>query len=151
MTFSMHEGDTAMFAAAEEKAPAQGRFFFCPGDWVRYKSSCFLYVNTNYSWDIAEDHCAYLGAALASAHDMFDYSFLQSLALEAGGSTAWVGGFYFERWRWVDHSRFVEFNWDSYNPLYDNKCMYLQSTVGWANGSCDTKRPYICMRRTDTC
>ncbi|XP_034564148.1 ladderlectin-like [Notolabrus celidotus] len=139
-----------MFAAAAQGAPDTDRMFVCPSGWVRYKTGCYLYMSS-LSWSGAEAHCARQGASLATFHDVFEYSFLQSLIRQAGASTAWVGGFYFQTWRWLDQSRFTYFSYSSLNSATSYPCVYLQSRAGWTNGVCSTSRPFICMKRTDTC
>uniref|UniRef100_UPI0037E7EAA7 ladderlectin-like n=1 Tax=Semicossyphus pulcher TaxID=241346 RepID=UPI0037E7EAA7 len=145
------EEDADMFAAAEMDAPAQGRFFTCPAGWARYKNTCYLYASSSRSWSAAEYNCARLGASLASVHDVFDYSFLQSLTRRAGSLSAWTGGFYFQGWRWADQSRFSYSNWSSMNSVSSYQCIYVHSRVGWSNGLCASARPSICMKRTDSC
>lgn len=110
-----------------------GRFFACPPGWVRYKQTCYLFVSSARSWTSAvviktlywkihlmsegfhavvnywrlcvtlQANCASLGASLASVHDIFDYSFLQALTRRSGGSTSWIGGFYFQV-LWQSHT-----------------------------------------------
>uniref|UniRef100_A0A8D3E8K6 C-type lectin domain-containing protein n=1 Tax=Scophthalmus maximus TaxID=52904 RepID=A0A8D3E8K6_SCOMX len=123
-------------AAPEVEAPeksgemalsVKGRFFACPTGWVRYKNSCYLYVSTGKSWSSAAAHCDSLGATLASVKNVFDYSFLQDLTRRAGSTVAWMGGFYFQGWRWVDQSIFNYNFWSSQNSVRSYQCMYLNA------------------------
>ncbi|XP_035516504.1 ladderlectin-like [Morone saxatilis] len=139
---------------AENEAGAfvpEGRFFACPTGWVRYKSSCYQLVSSSRSWSSAAAHCASLGASLASVHDQFDYSFLQELTRRAGHTVSWMGGFYFQGWRWVDQSSFSYTYWSTVNSANSYPCVYLRVTGGWSNQACSTTWPSICMKRTDTC
>ncbi|CAJ1057904.1 putative ladderlectin-like [Xyrichtys novacula] len=140
-------------AAAEMAAPAGVRFFTCPSGWVRYKHSCYLYVTSPQSWSNAEAHCDRLGASLASGHDAFDYTFLQSLTKKASSVAAWTGGYFFlQNFRWVDQSRFSYHNWSPQLRPDMNPCLFVQAMEnGWGNGDCGTLRHSICMRRIDTC
>ncbi|XP_060909205.1 galactose-specific lectin nattectin-like [Labrus mixtus] len=141
----------AMLDVAEIDSPINERFFSCPSGWERYRSNCYSYVSSSYSWSSAESYCAGQGSSLASASDLFEYTFLQSLTSRAGGQTAWIGGYYFQTWRWVDQSRFSYTNWYSQNTPSSYPCIYLRTTGGWYNYLCSTGRPFICVRRTDTC
>ncbi|XP_047434161.1 ladderlectin-like [Mugil cephalus] len=138
-------------SAGEVASPAQARFFSCPSGWVRYKSDCYLFVASSTSWTSAVTNCASYGASLASAHDLFDYSFLQDLTRRSGYTTAWMGGFYFQGWRWLDQSTFSYSNWYSQNSVTSYPCIYLRTTGGWTNAVCTTSLPYICVKKTDTC
>ncbi|XP_034544056.1 snaclec coagulation factor IX/factor X-binding protein subunit A-like isoform X2 [Notolabrus celidotus] len=135
----------------DELSAPQNRFFSCPSGWEKFKGTCFLYVHTAKSWTDAEAHCAEQGAHLTSIRNAFEHDFLQTLTLKKGGSTAWTGGYYFQNWRWLDHSPFNYNGWH-YQPSGScNLCTYLQAWVGWGSSSCGTRRPFICMMRTDGC
>ncbi|XP_035505036.1 ladderlectin isoform X3 [Scophthalmus maximus] len=147
-------------AAPEVEAPeksgemalsVKGRFFACPTGWVRYKNSCYLYVSTGKSWSSAAAHCDSLGATLASVKNVFDYSFLQDLTRRAGSTVAWMGGFYFQGWRWVDQSLFNYNYWNSQNSVSSYPCIYLNARAGWSNHNCGNRWPSICMTKSDTC
>ncbi|XP_020512494.2 galactose-specific lectin nattectin [Labrus bergylta] len=141
----------AMLDVAEIDSPIKERFFSCPSGWERYRSNCYYFVSSSYSWSGAESYCAGRGATMASASDLFEYTFLQSLTSRGGSQTAWMGGYYFQNWRWLDQSRFSYTNWYSQNSYSSYPCIYLQTTRGWSNNVCSTSRPFICVRRTDTC
>ncbi|XP_034544475.1 ladderlectin-like [Notolabrus celidotus] len=146
------EEDDVMFAAAEMEAPDRDRTFTCPSAWVKFESSCYLYVHSAKSWSNAEAHCDRQGASLASVHGGTEYNFRQSLTTEAGSVSAWMGGLYFQGWRWVNQGRFFYQNWSPLIYPSGNPCIYLQThTVGWTNGECGTLRPSICMRRIGSC
>nr|XP_029138363.1 ladderlectin-like isoform X2 [Labrus bergylta] len=130
---------------------SEERFFSCPSGWERYRSNCYYFVSSSYSWSSAESYCAVRGATMASASDLFEYTFLQSLTSRAGSQTAWMGGYYFQNWRWLDQSRFSYTNWYSQNSPSSYPCIYLRTAGGWYNNVCSTSRPFICVRRTDTC
>ncbi|TMS23559.1 Ladderlectin [Larimichthys crocea] len=149
--FVHEEEEPDMLSAGEVASSAQGRFFTCPSGWVRYKSGCYLYVSSGRSWSSAAAYCASLGASLASVHDVFDYTFLQDLTKRAGSSYAWMGGFYFQGWRWVDQSSFSYSYWSSQSSASSYPCIYLNARAGWSNHGCSTTWPSICMRRADSC
>ncbi|XP_071313417.1 ladderlectin-like [Trachinotus anak] len=140
-----------MFSAVEMASSAEGRFFVCPTGWIRYKNSCYLYVATGRSWSSAEANCRGLGASLASVGDLFDYSFLQELTRRSGNTVAWMGGFYFQAWRWVDQRSFTYNYWSSQNTVSRYQCIHLNSRAGWSNNNCANSWPSICMKRSDTC
>ncbi|XP_047433911.1 ladderlectin-like isoform X2 [Mugil cephalus] len=138
-------------SAGEEASPAQGRFFSCPSGWVRYKGDCYQFVASSTSWTSAVANCARSGSSLASAHDLFDYSFLQDLTTRAGYTTAWMGGFYFQTWRWLDQSPFSYSNWHSQTSVSSRQCIYLNARAGWSNNVCTVSYPFICVKKTDSC
>ncbi|XP_047434163.1 CD209 antigen-like [Mugil cephalus] len=138
-------------SAKEVASPVQGRFFSCPSGWIRYKGDCYQFVASSRSWTSAVTNCASSGASLASAHDVFDYSFLQDLTRGSGYTTAWMGGFYFQGWRWLDQSTFSYSNWYSQNSATSYPCIYLRTTGGWTNAVCTATYPFICMKKTDSC
>ncbi|XP_019934984.2 ladderlectin-like isoform X2 [Paralichthys olivaceus] len=137
--------------SAGEALSVEGRFFACPAGWIRYKSSCYLYVSAGRSWTSAAAYCNSLGATLASAHDLFEYSFLQQLTSRGGGSLAWMGGFYFQGWRWVDQSPFNYNFWSAQHTASRYPCLYVNVRVGWSNHNCGNGWPSICVKNTDTC
>uniref|UniRef100_A0A8D3C346 C-type lectin domain-containing protein n=1 Tax=Scophthalmus maximus TaxID=52904 RepID=A0A8D3C346_SCOMX len=123
-------------AAPEEEEPEQfgektvsnkGRFYACPTGWVRYKSSCYLYVRAGRSWSSAAAYCNSLGATLASVHDVFDYSFLQDLTSRTGSTVAWMGGFYFQGWRWMDQSTFNYNFWSTQHTVSRYQCVHVNT------------------------
>ncbi|XP_060935174.1 ladderlectin-like [Limanda limanda] len=139
-----------MLSAGEMGPSVEGRFL-CPAGWDRHKSSCYLYVSAGKSWSAAAAHCNSLGATMASAHDLFEYNFLQQLALRAGQDYAWMGGLYFQGWRWVDQSPFDYNFWSAVHSTSAYQCIVLYSRGGWHNNVCTTSRPSICRVGTDGC
>ncbi|XP_069387930.1 ladderlectin-like isoform X6 [Paralichthys olivaceus] len=137
--------------SAGEALSVEGRFFACPAGWIRYKSSCYLYVSAGRSWTSAAANCNSLGATLASVHDLFDYSFLQQLTSRGGGTLAWMGGLYFQGWRWVDQSPFNYNFWSAQHTVSRYQCIHLNTRVGWSNNNCGNGWPSICVKNTDTC
>uniref|UniRef100_A0A3B4TJD5 C-type lectin domain-containing protein n=1 Tax=Seriola dumerili TaxID=41447 RepID=A0A3B4TJD5_SERDU len=143
-------GGLFLFSAPPSLSSA-GRFFACPTGWTRYKNGCYLYVTSGRTWSSAAAYCRSLGASLASVSDVFDYSFLQDLTRRSGYSLAWMGGFYFQGWRWVDQSSFSYNNWNSQNTVSRYQCIYLNANAGWSNHDCNNGWTSICMKRIDTC
>ncbi|XP_040002527.1 ladderlectin-like isoform X2 [Xiphias gladius] len=149
--FVPEEEGSEMFSPGKTASSPEGRFFTCPSGWVRYRNSCYLYVSSSRSWSSAAAHCTSLGASLASVHNVFDYSFLQELTRRSGSSVAWIGGFYFQGWRWVDQSSFSYNYWSSQNTVSRYQCIHLNARAGWSNNNCSNGWSSICMKRTDTC
>ncbi|CAB1439429.1 unnamed protein product [Pleuronectes platessa] len=144
------EGEPEM--SPGQMAPSvEGRFFLCPAGWEKHKSSCYLYVSAGKTWSNAAANCNSLGATLASAHDLFEYSFLQQLTLRAGSSYAWMGGLYFQGWRWVDQSPWNYNFWNAQHSVSAYPCLYVNSRAGWANNVCGITLPSICRKGTDGC
>ncbi|XP_053285261.1 ladderlectin isoform X2 [Pleuronectes platessa] len=144
------EGEPEM--SPEEMAPSvKGRFFVCPAGWERYKSSCYLFVSAGKSWSNAAANCKSFGATMASAHDLFEYSFLQQLTRRAGSSVAWMGGLYFQGWRWVDQSPWNYNFWSAQHTVSRYQCLHVNTGAGWANNNCGITWPSICRKGTDTC
>ncbi|XP_047196634.1 ladderlectin [Hippoglossus stenolepis] len=147
--FAPEAEEPEMLSAGEMAPSVEGRFFVCPAGWERHKSSCYLYVSAGRSWTSAVANCNSLGATLASAHDLFEYSFLQQLTSRGGGSLAWMGGLYFQGWRWVDQSHFDYNFWSAQRSPSSYPCIYLDARAGWANHACGNGWPSICVKRTD--
>ncbi|XP_018523376.2 ladderlectin isoform X10 [Lates calcarifer] len=145
------EENPEVFSGGEMASSPEDRFFTCPSGWTRYKNSCYLYVRSGRSWASAATYCSSLGASLASVRDVFDYSFLQDLTRASGSSVAWLGGFYFHGWRWVDQNSFGYTYWSSQNAVNVYQCLHLNTQAGWSNNNCNNAWTFICMRRTDTC
>ncbi|CAB1439431.1 unnamed protein product [Pleuronectes platessa] len=139
-----------MLSAGEMAPSVEGRFFLCPAGWERYKSSCYLYVSADKSWSNAVANCNSVGATLASAHDMLEYSLLQQLTSREGGTLAWLGGFYFQGWRWMDQSTFDYNFWSAQHTFSQYPCIYLNARVGWSNHNCGNEWPSICVKKTGT-
>ncbi|XP_056239530.1 ladderlectin-like [Seriola aureovittata] len=147
-----NQGDgSEVFSAGEMASSAEGRFFACPTGWTRYRNGCYLYVHSGRTWSSAAANCRSLGASLASVSDVFDYSFLQDLTMRSGNSVAWMGGFYFQGWRWVDQTPFTYNYWNSQNTVSRYQCVYLNARAGWSNHDCNNGWTSICMKRIDTC
>ncbi|XP_068994595.1 killer cell lectin-like receptor subfamily B member 1B allele A [Embiotoca jacksoni] len=107
---------------------ARGFFIECPSGWVSHKYSCYQYSSSKVSWSSALANCASQGASLVSVQNVFDYSFLQELTKRSGGTNAWMGGFYFQDWRWVDQSHYSYSYWSSLNSATSYPCIYLKTT-----------------------
>ncbi|XP_062250523.1 type-2 ice-structuring protein-like isoform X1 [Platichthys flesus] len=140
-----------MLSAGEMAPSVKGRFFVCPAGWERYKSSCYLYVSAGKSWSNAAANCNNLGATMASAHDLFEYSFLQQLTRRAGSTVAWMGGLYFQGWRWVDQSPWNYNFWSAHHTVSVYQCLHVKTSAGWANNNCGITWPSICRKGTDGC
>uniref|UniRef100_A0A3Q3GT51 Ladderlectin-like n=1 Tax=Labrus bergylta TaxID=56723 RepID=A0A3Q3GT51_9LABR len=131
------------------------RFFSCPSGWERYRSNCYYFVSSSYTWSGAESYCAGRGATMASASDLFEYTFLQSLTSRGGSQTAWMGGYYFQviSLSYINNKKYKYINQSVYVcGRFNLLCVHVCRTGGgWSNNVCSTSRPFICVRRTDTC
>ncbi|XP_068583208.1 ladderlectin-like [Cebidichthys violaceus] len=136
----------------EEEAAPESRFNFCPSDWFRHESRCFVFINTPMTWYSAEEHCNGLGAHLASATNPRQYSFLQQMTRTAGQSNAWLGGFNLQgRWMWIDREGFYYNNWYSQSSSSSLPCIHLRSSYGWSNTQCGTTLRFICSKNPFSC
>ncbi|CAL9701002.1 unnamed protein product [Knipowitschia caucasica] len=137
--------------SASEDAP-EGRNA-CPVGWYSHNGRCYsLIVNAPKSWYDAQEHCRQMGANLASVFNPSDYKFMQQMIQPTGHSEAWIGGFYLQdRWMWIDgyamHYQYwhIQYSGSSYS------CVYLQSTSGWVNTSCDKSHRFICSKSAFSC
>ncbi|XP_008324729.1 ladderlectin-like [Cynoglossus semilaevis] len=135
-------------AVGEMDPSPEVRFFTCPTGWEPYKGGCYQFVSSSRSWSSAAYYCNSFGASLPSVHDLFEYSFLQSLTRRAGYSTAWTGGFYFQSWRWLDESTYSYQNWGTqYSTSY--ACIHVNANAAWSNTNCASSLGFIC--KTKTC
>uniref|UniRef100_A0A3P8UV96 Ladderlectin-like n=1 Tax=Cynoglossus semilaevis TaxID=244447 RepID=A0A3P8UV96_CYNSE len=116
--------EPGVFVEEMNLAP-EARFYTCPTGWNRYKNGCYQFVSSTRTWTSAASYCNSFGASLPSVHDLFEYSFLQDLTLKAGQSTCWIGGFYFQGWRWLDQSTYSYQNWNSQLSVTSYPCVYL--------------------------
>uniref|UniRef100_A0A3Q3GQS9 Ladderlectin-like n=1 Tax=Labrus bergylta TaxID=56723 RepID=A0A3Q3GQS9_9LABR len=120
----------AMLDVAEIDSPIKERFFSCPSGWERYRSNCYYFVSSSYTWSGAESYCAGRGATMASASDLFEYTFLQSLTSRGGSQTAWMGGYYFQviSLSYINNKKYKYINQSvcnrSLNILYYNTVLY---------------------------
>ncbi|KAG7224796.1 hypothetical protein INR49_013509, partial [Caranx melampygus] len=105
----------------------EGRFFTCPSGWERYKSGCYLFDTSTRSWSSAAANCRNMGGSLASVRDVFEYSFMQDMTRRAGHTYAWLGGFYFQTWRWVDQSPFSYSYWSGQYSVSYYQCIHINS------------------------
>ncbi|CAL1602408.1 unnamed protein product [Knipowitschia caucasica] len=131
-------------AAARSKAS-------CPQGWRLYKENCLMFMNLSYTWNNADAMCESLGASLASAHDLGEYSFLKQLTWRAGFLTAWMGGYRFQGfWKWEDGTPFDYNNWYQ-STSYE--CVHLnsQESRGWTSATCTTLHPFICSIKLYPC
>ncbi|KAM9332235.1 snaclec coagulation factor IX-binding protein subunit A-like [Pholidichthys leucotaenia] len=135
-------------------AISQAQTSECSDGWTLYKDSCYALINLNYTWENAESLCESLGAHLASAHNLWEYSFMQQLAQRVGLSTAWIGAYYFQNfWKWVDGSTFNYNNWHSQSTASSHACAYLnsQGSRGWTNYYCNNEHPAMCSYKLTSC
>ncbi|CAL1602413.1 unnamed protein product [Knipowitschia caucasica] len=125
----------------------------CPAGWRQYNGACYNFVNLSYTWNNADAMCESLGASLASAHDLGEYSFLKQLTWRAGFLTAWIGGYRFQGfWKWDDGSAFNYNNW-FYHTSSSYDCVFLNSpeSRGWSSERCHLLHPFICSTRFTHC
>ncbi|CAL1602410.1 unnamed protein product [Knipowitschia caucasica] len=140
------EGDSGEYVQTAARSKAS-----CPQGWRLYKENCLMFMNLSYTWNNADAMCESLGASLASAHDLGEYSFLKQLTWRAGFLTAWMGGYRFQGfWKWEDGTPFDYNNWYQ-STSYE--CVHLnsQESRGWTSATCTTLHPFICSIKLYPC
>uniref|UniRef100_A0A4W5RP91 C-type lectin domain-containing protein n=1 Tax=Hucho hucho TaxID=62062 RepID=A0A4W5RP91_9TELE len=130
----------------------------CPGGWTKYKSRCFMFVNTAMTWPQAESYCLSLGANLASVHNYWENYNLQQLVLKNTGQhhATWIGGsdaVQNRQWFWSDGSKFDYQNWERGEPNnYGGREPCIHMNAGgdkmWNDLDCGVNLPSVCALRT---
>ncbi|XP_056313227.1 C-type lectin domain family 10 member A isoform X4 [Danio aesculapii] len=127
----------------------------CKSDWIAYKSSCFLFSETQISWSEARDYCKQHGALLLKIQDDNDeWSFLNNYTIP---KHYWVGltdqntG----QWRWVDETPYIinKARWNEGQPddwknhglgEEGEDCGHISYTGKLNDIHCSTKMRFIC-------
>ncbi|KAK5927185.1 hypothetical protein CgunFtcFv8_022698 [Champsocephalus gunnari] len=125
----------------------QARFSFCLDGWLSFRGNCYYLSNNVDIWRNAESFCAGYGGSLASAHNIWEYNFLQRVVNTGGHTFAWIGGYFFEGdWRWEDGSEFNYHHWETVSSTDHYQCLQLnaQESRGWSNHGCSMSFPFVC-------
>ncbi|XP_070684330.1 snaclec coagulation factor IX/factor X-binding protein subunit B3-like isoform X2 [Pempheris klunzingeri] len=142
--------EAAAVQQEDKPAPNPARFDFCLDGWQSFQGNCYYLANHADSWRNAENLCASYGSSLASAHDIWEYSFLQRFVRTGGHTFAWIGGYYFQGdWRWEDGSVFGYHNWETAGSADQYQCLLLnsQESKGFSNHGCEFSFPFVCQHR----
>ncbi|XP_023190780.1 ladderlectin-like [Xiphophorus maculatus] len=128
----------------------------CPAGWSWFDRRCFLVVNFQLPWVLAEQHCLQLDSHLASYHSTGEYNFIRQVIHQKTEShtTTWVGGYDSAqegKWFWTDGSKFWFSNWSPNQPKNDGgveHCMIinLRGVEFVGDADCDNKLAFICAR-----
>ncbi|XP_045180757.2 ladderlectin-like [Mercenaria mercenaria] len=122
------------------------------------KFACYLFVQTNQTWDAAKDHCASLGGFLADIRSQEEQEFLSNTVLSSSNgeyvpdTSIWIGGTNgIEEgvFAWLDGTLVSYENWEPGEPSsYDSRqnCITIKSGSNnkWNDVKCRKQKPSIC-------
>ncbi|XP_026225411.1 ladderlectin-like isoform X1 [Anabas testudineus] len=133
------------------------RFLTCAGGWSKVNDRLFCYVPTPLTWPKAENNCRFMGANLASVHNLKEYNKVQSLVRKITHSfkESWIGGFDLEGEKlflWSDGGVFNFGEWCQGEPGYRNRyqgCIVINQgdKKCWASHHCYKKYSSICAKK----
>ncbi|XP_063740339.1 ladderlectin-like isoform X2 [Eleginops maclovinus] len=141
------DADAAAVKEENNSSLKSARFSFCLDGWLSFRGNCYYLSNNVDTWRNAESFCAGYGGSLASAHNIWEYNFLQRVVNTGGHTFAWIGGYFFEGdWRWEDGSEFNFHHWETLSSTDHYQCLQVdsQGSRGWSNHGCSMSFPFVC-------
>uniref|UniRef100_A0A3B3USW4 Ladderlectin-like n=1 Tax=Poecilia latipinna TaxID=48699 RepID=A0A3B3USW4_9TELE len=127
----------------------------CPSGWTLYRSRCFRYFSSAYTWAQAERNCISMGGNLASVHSSEEYHEIQSLIMRAtyAMKVTWIGGSdatEVSTWSWSDGSLMTFTNWcpgEPNNGGWNQDCMQMNYSGEkcWDDYRCSFSLPSVCV------
>jgi len=131
-------------------APVEGH---CPAGWVDAGSKCVIIKSEQMKWrDGLEDCRKVKGGDLLSIHSHGMTEVITALSKDA--KTDFFIGLIMEdlQFSWSDDSPADYFNWDVYNPTYEEKsnCVIVShEDGGWKSAPCGKNTSYACQQSRD--
>ncbi|XP_006032361.1 C-type lectin domain family 2 member D-like isoform X1 [Alligator sinensis] len=129
---------------ARKSPPCPSCTAACPDNWPGYQGKCFLFSDTEESWNSSQSNCSSHGASLAVIDSLDDLIFM----LRHKGTPYYWIGLWKEtkhRWRWTNGTIF--------NGLFpirgEGDCAYVNDD-GVSSSRCSSKRNFICSQ-PDNC
>uniref|UniRef100_A0A8C6L8C7 Mannose receptor, C type 1b n=1 Tax=Nothobranchius furzeri TaxID=105023 RepID=A0A8C6L8C7_NOTFU len=130
---------------------------FCSDPYIPYNGHCFHLQRTTQTWPDAQRECRKDGGDLVTINNVEDQSFVISQLGYASGDELWIGlndrrteGLF----DWSDHATVTFTSWEFGKPTVSGlseDCVFIRGENGnWADGSCDDKRGFICMKQSST-
>ncbi|KAM4552770.1 macrophage mannose receptor 1-like isoform 2-T2 [Odontesthes bonariensis] len=138
-------------------APPQTEQGFCSTHWIPYNGHCFHLERNPKTWSDAQIECRKEGGDLVSIRNVEDQSFVISQLGYASTDELWIGlndrkteGLF----DWSDHSTVSFTSWEFGKPGVSSEaddCVVIRGENGnWADGLCDQKHGFICMKQSST-
>uniref|UniRef100_A0A1A8MEC8 Macrophage mannose receptor 1-like n=2 Tax=Nothobranchius pienaari TaxID=704102 RepID=A0A1A8MEC8_9TELE len=130
---------------------------FCSDPYIPYNGHCFHLQRTTQTWPDAQRECRKDGGDLVTINNVEDQSFVISQLGYASSDELWIG-FNDRRteglFDWSDHATVTFTSWEFGKPTVSGlseDCVFIRGENGnWADGSCDDKRGFICMKQSST-
>ncbi|XP_059571337.1 C-type lectin domain family 2 member D-like isoform X2 [Alligator mississippiensis] len=130
--------------AARKSPPCPSCTAACPDNWPGYQGKCFLFSDTEESWNSSQSNCSSHGASLAVIDSIDDLEFMLR---HKGRPYYWIGLWKetSQLWRWTNGTVF--------NYLFpirgEGDCAYVNDD-GVSSSRCSSKRNFICSQ-PDNC
>ncbi|KAM9828913.1 lithostathine-1-alpha-like [Syngnathus typhle] len=128
----------------------------CPKGWTQLDCYCYIYEDERRTFADAENVCNILGGNLVSIHSNLENALVDELVQPGGGdlpSGIWIGltdAVLETDHMWTDGSNVDFTNFSARKAGGDDgDCVVMATATGeWADVSCATNLPYICIRET---
>ncbi|XP_060565780.1 perlucin-like isoform X2 [Ruditapes philippinarum] len=123
----------------------------CPDGWIKYKGSCYLFVENKLSFDAAQANCQCLHGHLVHIENENENAFLRNHLRTLKDSLMWIGLTDSETegvFKWIDDSSTVSFtDWSPKQP--DNSgnkedCVEFYPDLKWNDRNCEASLRSIC-------
>jgi len=115
----------------------------CPHGWTNWSSSCYIHINTNYTWSYALATCSALGSNLVDIHSKSENSFISNLT----SSNVWTGGVLeleSNSWHWDAGSPWGWTGWaPDHPPGQLEGCLAVQGGI-WLSVDCSSQKTVLC-------
>ncbi|XP_039974036.1 C-type lectin domain family 7 member A-like [Xiphias gladius] len=133
----------------------------CLDGWVPFKSNCYLFWNSDYSyhwrtWEGSRSYCRQMDADLVVIESQAEQEFINNhtQAYADKNHGYWIGlsnKNAMGTWMWLDESNFTVMYWKTKERGYRVSCAlslpHEDPLANWNKASCDMKNRWICETR----
>uniref|UniRef100_F6SRV5 Natural killer cells antigen CD94 n=1 Tax=Ornithorhynchus anatinus TaxID=9258 RepID=F6SRV5_ORNAN len=117
----------------------------CPGDWIGFRDSCYLFSNDRKNWRDSKSACAARNSSLLWIDNQEEQVFLEFFSLYA-----WIGLSRNEpgnSWKWEDGTDFSNHQFTIIKIQTEGNCVF-QSARYYYEGNCEDLEFFVCKWRT---
>ncbi|XP_052610693.1 CD209 antigen-like protein 2 [Peromyscus californicus insignis] len=126
----------------------------CPWDWELFQGSCYLFSQTQGSWEASASSCQDLGAHLVIINSVEEQRFMKYWNVRKN-QRSWIGLSDLRRedsWQWVDGTPLQLSFWKEGEPNNDGDedCVEL-FTDDWNDNKCTEQNFWVCEQPSVPC